>query len=249
MVLGSVTSHVVDLWVAGQRERNLSEDGIASRLVAVKVFSSKFVCKERELTAYDLLARSPRIDPKTAPKAGLALAERSAILDSFGRPTFADVRNLAFVMVLMSTGIRIGEAMGMTVSGLDKLSASFEVVGKGGAIRPVRLSDKAMRAVRDYLRQRPQTSTDLLWVTDRGQPWGYWGAQRMFNRLKVRTGISRLTAHLLRHTFAQHALEQGAERAAVQDMLGHQSDAMTRRYSKQVRATTAAQMMPKYSPV
>lgn len=56
-------------------------------------------------------------------------------------------------------------------------------------------------------------------------------------------------AHLLRHSFAQHALQAGAERAAVMDMLGHRTDAMARRYAGTIRQETAARMMPQYSPL
>jgi len=68
-------------------------------------------------------------------------------------------------------------------------------------------------------------------------------------KVREKSGVERFHAHLCRHTFGQWALEQGAERAAVQDMLGHKSDAMTVHYTKQARLKTAAEMMPKYSPV
>ena len=60
--------------------------------------------------------------------------------------------------------------------------------------------------------------------------------------------IARLHAHLCRHTFGQTALQKGAKRAAVQDMLGHTTDLMTRRYTSTAREQTAAAMMPRYSP-
>jgi site-specific recombinase XerD len=66
--------------------------------------------------------------------------------------------------------------------------------------------------------------------------------------LKVRSGVERIHSHLFRHNFAQVALEKGAERAAVQDMLGHKTDMMSRRYAGAVRQQTAARMMPRYSP-
>jgi len=101
-----------------------------------------------------------------------------------------------------------------------------------------------------YLRVRStESSSSHLWLTDEATPLTYWGGQSVFRRLKVRSGIDRLHPHLLRHTFAQVALERGAERAAVQDMLGHSTEAMTRRYAGSVRQQSAARMMPKYSPL
>ncbi len=101
-----------------------------------------------------------------------------------------------------------------------------------------------------YLKARPDGETSgRLWLTDDGTPLTYWGAMSVFRRLKRRSGVDRLHAHLLRHTFAQVALEKGAERAAVQDMLGHKSEAMTRRYAGSVRQQTVSKLMPKYSPL
>jgi integrase len=69
------------------------------------------------------------------------------------------------------------------------------------------------------------------------------------HRLKRRSGVLRVRSHLLRHHFAQVALEKGAERAAVQEMLGHRTEAMTRRYTASVRQLSAAKLMPKYAPL
>ena len=84
---------------------------------------------------------------------------------------------------------------------------------------------------------------------DDSEPLGYWGGQSIFRRLRNRSGIGELHAHLLRHTFAQVALTKGAERAAVQDMLGHRTDAMSRRYAGNVRQETAARMMHEFAPI
>jgi site-specific recombinase XerD len=90
---------------------------------------------------------------------------------------------------------------------------------------------------------------DRLWVTDYGKPLSYWGAQSVFRRLKSRSGVTRLHAHLCRHTMAQNALLKGAGRAEVQDILGHKTDAMARKYAGAVRQFVAAQNMARYSVV
>jgi len=109
------------------------------------------------------------------------------------------------------------------------------------------LSPKALKALKAYLKLR-QDKSQSLWLTETGNPFSYWGAQSVFHRLKKRSGVSRLHPHLLRHNFAQVALEKGAERAAVQEMLGHKTEAMTRRYTSGVRQQTAARKMPQFSP-
>ena len=107
-----------------------------------------------------------------------------------------------------------------------------------------------MKALREYLRLRtPKVEGDPMWLTAAGKRFGYWGATSLFRRLQRTCGIPRLHAHLLRHTFAQTALLKGADRGAVQDMLGHATDAMTRRYSGEVRQRLAAQQMPQVAPL
>jgi site-specific recombinase XerD len=121
---------------------------------------------------------------------------------------------------------------------------------KGGRERIVRISPRALKLLREYLKHRPTRGTsDRVWLRDDAEPLGYWGGQSIFRRLRNRSGIGELHAHLLRHTFAQVALTKGAERAAVQDMLGHRTDAMSRRYAGNVRQETAARMMPEFAPI
>ena len=68
-------------------------------------------------------------------------------------------------------------------------------------------------------------------------------------RLKAKSGVERIHPYLLRHTFAQNAIGQGAERAVLQEMLGHKTAEMTRRYAGSVGRQAAIRQMPKYSPI
>lgn len=138
----------------------------------------------------------------------------------------------------------------MRVADLNVMSGEIRVRAKGGDEQMAMLSSRALKLMKQYLRQRPAgTESDRLWLTEEGEPLSYWGGQSVFRRLKARSGVGRVHSHLLRHHFAQVALEKGAERAAVQDMLGHKTDAMARRYAGSMRQQTAAKMMPRYSPI
>jgi integrase len=83
----------------------------------------------------------------------------------------------------------------------------------------------------------------------RGQALTYDSGQKIFVRLKEKTGIANLHAHRFRHTWAQVALRKGAERALVQDQLGWSSDQMVKRYSGFVRTRLAGDSMPKFAPI
>lgn len=244
--LSALTPSNVDRWVTIQRFRGHAPEGIASRQAAVKVFARKFVWLYLKLSRYDLLAENKRIKVDEPIKPMLDDQERSAILGAFSRNTYNDQRDHAFVAVLLSTGLRYAEVLAMQLGGVDK-EGGFTVTAKGGYVRPVRMAAAALRAVRRWERvRRAQEGVTALWTTDDGRELSYWGGQSMFKRLKKRSGVDRLHAHLFRHTFAQGALTKDAA-APVQSMLGHKTDRMTRRYTAGVRDQVAAAEMPKYA--
>ena len=248
--LASLTPGAVNQWVSEQRLAGLVEDGIASRLSALKVFSRKYVYQHLELTTSDLLRKVPRILPPERPIPALSEGERERLLACFDKDTYEDIRKRALIATYLATGLRFREVLEMELARLDRLSGEVQVRVKGGRERIVRISPRALKLLREYLKHRPTRGTsDRVWLCDDGEPLGYWGGQSIFRRRRNRSGIAELHAHLLRHTFAQVALTKGAERAAVQDMLGHRTDAMSRRYAGNVRQETAARMMPEFAPI
>lgn len=247
--LGSLTPTNVNRWITEQRRAGRSEDGIASRLGALKVFSNKYIYKELELSTEDLLRKVPRLAPPDKPRQPLTEAEREQVLAIFDRPTFEDVRNRALVATYMATGLRFREVLELPLSALDRVRGEFTIRAKGGRERPARLSPRAHKLLRAYLLERPRTAHDRLWVTAEGEPLSYWGGQSIMRRLKQRSGIARLHWHLFRHGFAQGALVKGAHPGMVQEMLGHATAAMTRRYLGQTKQEEAARQMAQYAPI
>lgn len=247
LVLGSVTPATAARWVSEQRKRGRADEGIASRLAALKAFTRTFVWKQAELTNWDLLEKAPRLSTEAQPKERLSDGDIAAVLGSFDS-SYVGERDRALVTVYLGTGCRLAEVLNLRVGDVDRVTGEFVVIGKGSRERACKLGQDALRVLRRYLRVRVAVDTDALWTTAEGEPLTFWGVQGVFRRLRKRTGLNVHT-HLLRHTFAQAAIERGAERAAVQDMLGHETDAMTRRYARLARTRTAATMMPKFSPV
>lgn len=229
--------------------RGLSEEGNATELVSVKVFTSKYVWKELELTTVDLLRKVPRITVPDKPAQVLTQAERERVLECFDRPTFEDVRNRALVACYMATGLRFKEVLNLRLDDVDRVTGDIVVLAKGGKVRPARLSPRALKYVREYIKARPRVAADRLWLMADGRELTVFAARAVFTRLKKRSGIPRLKAHLLRHGFAQAALAAGAHPGLVQDMLGHTTAVMTRRYLGWEKATQAAKAMPQYAPI
>lgn len=247
--LGNLTPHTVNRWVSEQREAGMAEEGIASRLAAVKVFANSYLHKHLELTTVNLLRKVARMQPPERDVEVLDRAELERLLGVYSKQTFEDRRNAAFVGLLIATGTRLKEVSELTTDDYDAVTTEITIHGKGDQERYARLSDRPLKLLRAYLRVRPSGLTKRLWTDREGQPLGKWGFQSILRRLKDRSGIPRVHAHLFRHTFGSHAIDAGAERAAVQDMLGHKTDAMTQHYTRAARKRTASRMVAQYSPI
>lgn len=248
-VLSSVLKANVDGWVDDQRAEGLSDHTIHSRISALKAFSGKYLYRDMEHTTVDLLRQVRNKLPPDKPKTGLTETERETVLGCFTDPTYHDVRDRAVMAVCFATGMRFWEVMDLPLSAFDRLHGEIVVVGKGSKTRTARLSQRALKYVRQYLTERPRTDSDKLWLTEYGQPMTYSGAYNIMRRVRKKSGVTRLTWHLMRHGFAQHALQNGAHQGLVQEMLGHSTAAMTRKYLGHVKQQEAARQMPQYAPI
>ncbi len=153
---------------------------------------------------------------------------------------FAAVRNLAMLELFYSTGIRLSELRGLNRADLDLLSQMVKVRGKGRKERIVPVGDHAVRALRVYEGARDAviraaaSAPDRLavFLNARGQRLSVRGVQTVITRLLA--GVSEdagLSVHSLRHTFATHLLDAGADLRAVQELLGHASVGTTQIYT------------------
>lgn len=239
----------VTRWMAEQRARNMSEEGIASRLASVKVFSRAFVFVHLELSVNDLLIKVHRFTPPEQPIAVLSEQEIDQILDSFDLLTFEGVRDRAMTAMLFGTGVRRGELHRMTMSDYDAIVAGFMVHGKNGEDRPVRMRERCFKMFKAYMKMRPGAASQDVWLQRDGSPLSNWGIESIFRRVKARCGVTRFHPHLARHTFGTHTLGNSRDRQLVQDMMGHRTATMTARYTRQVRKIDAAAQMTVHAPV
>lgn len=239
----------VNAWIADCRTKGQSEDGISSTLAALKAFSNGFITKHAELCIADPLRKVARVVPPDKEMPVLEKREIEAVLNVYGEVTFEDVRNKAFLGVLLSTGARLREARELALAQWDGATSELTFNGKGDRFRYATLGDRPAGYLKAYLRLRPKHTSGMLWLQRDGSPISEGGWQMVFRRLKRKSGVPRVHAHLLRHTFGSHAINAGAERAAVQDMMGHLTDQMTARYTRDARKRTASVMMPGVSPI
>lgn len=173
----------------------------------------------------------PRL-PKSLPKA-IPARRLSAQLDQLPAETAVDLRDRAMLEVLYGAGLRVSELAAMTVGDIGE-GRFFTVDGKGGKQRSVPVGDRARLTVSSYRSSgRPEMvgadSGDALWLGVRGGPLSSRSIRRI---VRLRLGSF---PHALRHSFATHLLENGADLRSVQDLLGHTELATTQLYTSVTR--------------
>ena len=150
---------------------------------------------------------------------------------------FAGVRDLAILELFYSTGMRLSELAGLSLEDVDLLSDQAKVRGKGKKERIVPVGSRAVLALRRYLRLRDDVVASAgadrraVFVTMRGRRLPPRSIQRLMHRLFDAVGGDSLRVHSLRHTFATHLLDAGADLRAVQELLGHASLSTTQIYT------------------
>ncbi len=210
--------------------RGLARPSLARKASAVRAFFADLVA--RGVVASNPAAEVGRLNlPERLPRA-LPARTVSALLDAIPGETALDLRDRAILETLYGTGLRVAELAQLTVA--DVAGDLVTVTGKGGRRRSVPLGRPARRTLADWLtRGRPnlakESAGEALWVGNRGAPLDARGIRRV---VRARAGTF---PHALRHSFATHLLEGGADLRAVQEMLGHRDLATTQIYTAVTR--------------
>jgi integrase/recombinase XerC len=154
--------------------------------------------------------------------------------------SFIDVRNAAMLELFYSTGMRLSELQGLNRQDIDAVSQQVKVRGKGRKERIVPVGDHATRALRDYERKRDELAAQLQGKVDKhaiflsrtGKRLGPRAVQKIVvGFLETIAEDAGLSTHSLRHSFATHLLDNGADLRAVQELLGHASVSTTQIYT------------------
>lgn len=228
-------------FLARLTKRGLSKRSVARALAAVRGL-------------YRYLADNELVDANPARAVGTPKAERylpgyldrgqvSALfqlVEARASGNFNDARNAAILEVFYSTGMRLSELQGLNRADIDPVSQQVKVRGKGRKERIVPLGDHATRALRIYERRRDELSTALqgrvdkhaVFVSRLGKRLTTRGVQKVVGEyLDAVAADSGLSTHSLRHSFATHLLDAGADLRAVQELLGHASVSTTQIYT------------------
>ncbi len=233
----TVTAFLVRLREGDADHPPLSSTSAARTVVAVRGFH-KFAVSDGLATADPAAGVRPPSPAKRLPKA-LPLADVEAILSAAGSAgTTLAMRDRALLEVLYGTGARISEAVGLDVDDLDTVDRTVLLRGKGGKERIVPVGSYAVDAVADYLtRARPDLvaagkGTPALFLNARGGRLSRQSAWTVLVKAAERAGVTTdVSPHTLRHSFATHLLDGGADVRVVQELLGHASVTTTQVYT------------------
>jgi integrase/recombinase XerC len=231
----SLTRRDLQGFLAEQHRARQAKTSMSRRLSCLRGFF-------KHLIRQKVIAKNPAeglSNPKLSkphPKS-LNVDQAFALLDAPGTGGDPEaLRDAALAELLYGSGLRVSEAIGLKLNDLDVSSRVARVMGKGSKERLAPLSDTAATALKAYLAVRhafsPAPAEQAVFLGLRGSPLQRRQANRILEALSANAGLpTAVSPHVLRHSFASHMLQSGADMRAVQELLGHARLSTTQRYT------------------
>ncbi len=245
-----LSAHIL-LYLTDLRRRGLSEETISRRLSSLRGFFA-FLALEHGLKENPIaLIEGPR--PGRKLPTVLSVEEVKKLLEAPDISTPVGLRDRAMLELMYASGLRVSELIGLKVFDINLEIGFVRVVGKGSKERLVPIGEYAQDAVKNYLTngrpkllKRPDEAH--VFLNKRGKPLTRQRFWQIIKDYARRCGlIHKVSPHVLRHSFATHLLEHGADLRTVQMMLGHASLSTTQIYTH-VQAETLRKVHAKYHP-
>jgi integrase/recombinase XerC len=220
-----------------QKDRGVKGSTLRRKLAAIRCFM-RYLCTRENVAANPAAAiRMPQME-KHLP-VFLDVSEMQALMETPSKTDLLGLRDAAILEVFYSTGIRLSELHLLDVSDMDLFGEVIKVKGKGRKERNVPLGRMATLALKGYLpersrhlKARKRGGEIALFLNRFGARLARRGIQRLVRRYLQRVcSLRQMSPHVLRHTFATHMLDRGADLRAVQELLGHASLTSTQVYT------------------
>ncbi|MFC1576084.1 tyrosine recombinase XerC [Candidatus Omnitrophota bacterium] len=229
----SVDYLTVRKFLGALRGREISKRSVARKLSSLRTFF-RFLQRDGYIKDNPVAnIQTPKLDKKLP----IFLDEKSVVnlIKTPAENTFRDTRDRAILETLYSAGIRVSELVGIDVDKLDLISGVVKVMGKGRRERLAPVGDKAVGAIREYMEFRKKkklSNAKALFLNKSGKRLTDRSVRRVVERcIKILSIKERVSPHTLRHSFATHLLNRGADLRSVQELLGHKNLSTTQIYT------------------
>ncbi|MBI2270857.1 MAG: tyrosine-type recombinase/integrase [Bacteroidetes bacterium] len=232
--IDGVNHLLIRSWVVSQMEQKISARTINHKITALKTFY-KYLLRQGVVTENPM----PKIQtPKIAKRLTVFVEKDNMdkLLDNvdFG-DDFAGIRNQLMIELFYATGIRLAELVGLKQQNVDMYNCTIKVLGKRNKERVIPFADSLKPRIKKYLAQKAKINNineEHFFVTEKGNKLYEKLVYRVVNNyLSMVTTIEKRSPHVLRHTFATHMLNNGADLNAIKELLGHSSLAATQVYT------------------
>ncbi len=226
--------HVVD-FLGTLYRRNLDSRSVARHLVTIRHFF-RFLLLEGAIES-DPAANIESPKFRQSLPEFLSVDEVDRLLRQPDKNDVVGIRDRAMIELMYSTGLRVSELCGLRVSDLQMEPGCLRCIGKGNKERLVPVGKRALEAVRDYLREARQAlargvASPYLFLNQKGHKLNRIAFWKILGEYGRKAGLRKsLTPHMLRHSFATHLLDRGADLRSVQMMLGHSDISTTQIYT------------------
>ncbi|MCP4364348.1 MAG: tyrosine recombinase XerC [Planctomycetes bacterium] len=228
---GDVTPLILRRFVVDLRSsKNYKNTSLARKVATLRSFY-KFLCKEHVIENNPAhILRSPKKEGKL-PRF-LTVREMETLLSAVKANDLQGRRDRAILETLYSTGIRVSELVGLNVADVDTLSELLKVRGKGKKERIVPVGSLALEAVKVYIASRGTNGDTALFLNKNKKRLSVRSISRIMDKyMKLADIRHNPSPHIIRHSFATHLLDRGADLRAVQELLGHVNLSTTQVYT------------------
>jgi len=233
--LSKINKNDITDFMMRQKDRGIASNSIARRLAAIRMFH-RFLTRERILKADPTsLIDSPKLWKKI-PDA-LSLNEVEALIAQPNIRLTQGIRDKAILETLYATGMRVSEAVNLRLDGVNLDIGFLRCIGKGNKERVIPLGQKAILSIKRYLESaRPKLlgkkQSEFLFISRLGKKISRQSFWKLVKKYAKGAAIKKpIRPHILRHSFATHLLERGADLRSVQEMLGHSNISTTQIYT------------------
>ena len=227
----NINVDICSAWIGDLYSQNNNPRSIQRHLSSAKGFF-------RFLKKNGLISTSP-FDLVTAPKSASNLPEVLTPEDveqllNFKPIGLLEIRDMAIVEVMYSSGLRVSETVNINISDFEEEMDFLRVLGKGSKTRLVPMGRFAVSAIKNWLTERNKidNDSDALFLSLRGTRLSVRSVQLRLKKMATKQGLPPIHPHMLRHSFATHMLESSGDLRTIQELLGHSSLSTTQIYTK-----------------